>query len=469
MTRKNLASSIMHSMLGKYAMYAIQFISIILVARLYSPDELGYFSVIQIVIAFSVLICDAGLGPALVSADKVSTNEVDSVFTFTVLIGFILAILIYTISPVINLFFNSQNYTGDIKWIAVAIFFQSISIVPNASLIKDRRFFKIANANCCSEIISLCILLILYQYHASITLMSIKFLVFSFFKYIFLRYLSRNSSFSNFKLTAEIFLVKRFIGFAIYQLGFNVINFFTRNLDNILIGKYFGFNQLGYYDRAYQLMRYPLQLVTFALVPAIQPNIVLIKNNQERVDIHNWLAKRLAYCGCIISTVIYFSSKEIIGFLFGDDWMGSVVFLEIFSLMIPVQVLMSSSGAFFQAYNKVNILFVSGAISAATNIIAMIIGVTIGSPEWVAKLLLISFCINFIQTYYCLFKYVFIRSYIGFLRAISPALSIFVVMVSYGNSILGVSVWNDIGTIIYRFSVILSLYSLLFFVDHKMK
>src|SRR5258705_7422603 len=36
--------------------------------------------------------------------------------------------------------------------------------------------------------------------------------------------------------------------------GFSTINFFSRNLDNLLIGRVWGAQQLGLYSRAYQLM-----------------------------------------------------------------------------------------------------------------------------------------------------------------------------------------------------------------------
>ena len=39
--------------------------------------------------------------------------------------------------------------------------------------------------------------------------------------------------------------------------GFNLVNFFARNLDNILIGKYSGAIELGFYDRAYKLLLFP--------------------------------------------------------------------------------------------------------------------------------------------------------------------------------------------------------------------
>src|SRR5260370_6086555 len=43
--------------------------------------------------------------------------------------------------------------------------------------------------------------------------------------------------------------------------GFSTINFFSRNLDNLLIGRFWGAQQLGLYSRAYQLMMLPIDQI----------------------------------------------------------------------------------------------------------------------------------------------------------------------------------------------------------------
>jgi len=37
-------------------------------------------------------------------------------------------------------------------------------------------------------------------------------------------------------------------------VGFNVVNYFSRNLDNVLIGRYYGSGALDLYSKAYQLL-----------------------------------------------------------------------------------------------------------------------------------------------------------------------------------------------------------------------
>lgn len=418
MNKVILKKAILESVFGKYALYFFQFSTIIILARLFSPEELGYFSIVQVIIAFSILVCDSGFGPAIISDKNASRTSIESSYTITLLLGILLSIIIYLLSPYIGTIYNSEYYVRDLKWISISIIFQALCIIPSALILKKRLFLTVAKCNCVAEFVSILCLIILYQIKPSVEIIAIKFLVFSVLKFLLLYIFASNAGFGHLRLNFNLSSAKKYYKYSMYQLGFNVINFFTRNLDSLLIGKYFGFNTLGVYDRAYQLMRYPLQLVTFALVPAIQPSIVDVESKQDRIILHNWLAKNLMYIGVSISILIYVFAESIVLILFGTAWYEVVDYIRIFAIMIPAQVLMSSSGGFFQAYNGVNFLFATGVISAIFNIIAIFVGIYLGSAKFVALALLFSFNLNFFNTYFFLFKYVFQCSAIMFYKGI---------------------------------------------------
>ena len=55
------------------------------------------------------------------------------------------------------------------------------------------------------------------------------------------------------------------------QFGFNFINYFSRNSDNILIGKFISTEALGNYNKAYQLLMYPNTIFSGIITPVLQP------------------------------------------------------------------------------------------------------------------------------------------------------------------------------------------------------
>jgi PST family polysaccharide transporter len=168
---------------------------------------------------------------------------------------------------------------------------------------------------------------------------------------------------------------------------------------------------VGIYDKAYQLMRYPLMVTTFAMTPAIQP--ILTKFSDDKAVIiheHNRLTGKLLAISLPISVFIYLNSYNIIWVLFGEQWLAIEPLIKIFTFMIPIQAVLSTSGSFFQVMNKPRLLFISGAISALVNVIAIVIGIMAGEMQYVAIALVIAFSINFFQAYFILFKYCFVSS-----------------------------------------------------------
>ena len=79
------------------------------------------------------------------------------------------------------------------------------------------------------------------------------------------------SSKLKFKLRFEIDSVRKIIGYSSFNFAYDLLNYFGRNLDNILTGRFMGAVALGYYNKAYQLMLYPVQYLTNVITPVLHP------------------------------------------------------------------------------------------------------------------------------------------------------------------------------------------------------
>lgn len=84
----------------------------------------------------------------------------------------------------------------------------------------------------------------------------------------------------------NIAAIKPLLIFSLYQFDFNFVNHFSRDLDNILEGRQLGAVSLGIYDKAYQLMHYPLILLTFSMMPAIQSSMRKHANDKHLAKKH---------------------------------------------------------------------------------------------------------------------------------------------------------------------------------------
>lgn len=406
-TKKLLGKSILDSMAGRYSVYLVQLISMMVMARLFTPEEFGVFAAIQVVVIFILLFSEMGFGPAIINLETIGKAQRNGIFTATVLLGFIFLIILYVTSPLIASFYNNDIYTLLVRVISISIVFSTACVVPMAILQRERKFKLIAAIDVLSEVISLSSVFCLVTYFDSVTVLSIKPVVFSVVRLPLLMYACKKTEVGIPFLGNEPNQILSIIGFSKYQFGFNLLNFFSRNLDNVLVAKNFGATSLGIYDKAYQIMKYPLLLLTFALSPAIQPVLKNIAHDKEEIGhIYLDLILKLVYISSFISILIILFADEIVFLLLGDGWKGVSVLISILALSVPIQVVLSSTGGVFRATNHPKIMLYCGLFSSVCNVIFMIVGILTGDLKQLCMLLVISFSINFVQCFYSMFKYV---------------------------------------------------------------
>ncbi|MBY8215708.1 oligosaccharide flippase family protein [Vibrio fluvialis] len=405
-----LYKAIVKSLSGRLSTYIVQFSALAIYARLFSPEEFGVIASIQVFVIFFQMLADVGIGPAIISKDKFSSNMRDGIFTVTAIVGALLAITFFFFSFFLNSFYGGYEYQNIAVLVCFTIFFSSLNIVPMTAMSKDAKFLHIAGVDVIAECLALGVVYVLYLSGGGVLALASRPVAQGLTRFLLIFCISEHTALGRPTFGSELHHIKSILSFSLYQFGFNFINYFSRNLDNILIAKFFGMVSVGIYEKAYQLMRYPLMVTTFAMAPAIQPILTKARSNTELViKEHNLLTARLFALSLPISFFLYINSHNIILFLFGETWLGIEPLIKVFSFMIPIQAVLSTSGAFFQVMNQPRLLFFSGVISAFLNVAAISIGIRQGEVVDVASALAVSFSINFFIAYYILFKYCFLK------------------------------------------------------------
>lgn len=416
-----LYKAILKSVSGRFSAYLFQFFAIAIYARLFTPKEFGIIASIHVFVVFFQMLADIGIGPAIINEDEFGSNKRNGIFTVTAIIGCILAVLFFLFSYLLNSFYGAYEYQEIAVFVCVAIFFSSMNIVPTTAMNKDAKFIHLAGVDIFSECLALFVVYSLYMQEFGLLALAARPAVQAITKFFIIWLMSNRTQLGRPYFGVELYHIKSILRFSSYQFGFNFVNYFSRNLDNLLIAKYFGMVAVGIYDKSYQLMRYPLMVTTFAMTPAIQPVLTKFRNDVYKVIIeHNRLTARLFALSLPISFFIWTNSNSIILFLFGEQWLEVNPLIKIFSLTIPIQTVLSTSGSFFQVMNKPRLLFISGFIAAGVSVTAIITGIILGELKYVAIALVAAFSINFLQIYFVLFRYCFNSSsssfYLGLIR-----------------------------------------------------
>lgn len=222
--------------------------------------------------------------------------------------------------------------------------------------------------------------------------------------------------------------IARYSGF---QFAFNFINYFSRNLDNILIGKFMGNQSLGIYSQSYQLMMYPVANLTHVITPVLHPVLARFVD-QPKIIFEEYLkvVNILAMLGVPISLFVFFSSTEIVSLVLGSKWMDVAPVLRIFGASIWLQMVNSSGGAIFQSMGRTDMLFKMGILSTFTTISATLLGILyFQSLTLTALCISVAIATNFIIVYYVLINRILGGNFTRFLTVIAKHMKLAAVLV----------------------------------------
>ncbi|BBK76272.1 MULTISPECIES: lipopolysaccharide biosynthesis protein [Clostridium] len=443
--------------IAKYSNILIQLLVNCILARILTPDDYGIVAVITVFISFFTMIADMGIGPAIIQNKELSNRDVSEIFTFTILTGVIISIIFALFSYPLSKIYDNNVYIYLGMILSISILFNILNIVPNSLLLKEKKFktlgVRTIIINFLCGMITIALALVGAKYYSLV----INSLLVGFFTF------SINCYGSNLKIKFSFSSIKKIKQFSSYQFSFNFINYFSRNLDNLLIGKFMGQVPLGYYDKAYKLMLYPVSNLTFVITPVLHPILSDYQNDKDIIyEKYIKVVKLLALLGAFISVYCFFSADEIIRIMFGNQWGTSVASFKILSISICVQMVLSSSGTIFQATNETKKMFYAGLLGAGANILMIIIGVLKGKIEYVAIGVVIAYMLNFITCYYLLIKKVFNRKLTEFMMEFRSTILILVIC-SLFMVIFEININNCMISAAYKFVIcgsgyVLSLY-----------
>ena len=359
--KQQLFSGVFYTALAKYSGIIISLVVAGVLARLLSPDDFGIVAIATVIIAFFSIFTDMGISPAIIQDKTLTEHELSDIFSFTLWMGIGLSVLFFAASWPIAAYYDSPILRILCQLLCVNLFFASANIVPNALFYKNKEFkfialrsFGIQMASGAAAVTAALSGAGLYALIISPILSSILIFGISIKRY------PQHAS-----LTLGLKAIRKIFSYSAYQFLFNVINYFSRNLDKLLIGKYMGMSQLGYYEKSYRLMMLPLQNITQVITPVMHPIFSDYQNDLQRLgSAYERIMRLLAFIGIPLSVLLFFTAKEVTLIIFGDQWLPSVPVFRILTLSVGVQIILSSSGSIFQAAGDTRSLFICGLFSS---------------------------------------------------------------------------------------------------------
>ncbi|WP_312950802.1 lipopolysaccharide biosynthesis protein [Streptococcus parasuis] len=385
---KSFKAGVLYNALGKYSNVIIQLVVTSILSRMLSPKEYGLVAVVNVFLIFFQMIADSGIGPAIIQEKSLIKQDIQHIFTLTIYIGLLLSILFAFLGIPLSYLYKNEIYINLSFWLGLCVLFYSLSIVPQAVLSKNLRFkninISVIISNLVSAIVGITMAYLGFGVYSLIGMNILKAAL------LFIFYYSQERIPFSFKTSRQS--IAKIFEFSKFQFLFNLINYFARNLDNLLIGSIINSTALGYYDKAYQLSLYPNQVLSQVITPIMHPIMSNFSSDKDKLkDVFILVSRIMIALGIPISVFLSLNARDIIFFMFGENWAESVTVFRLLSLTIWLQMANSFLSSFYQSTDNTKLLFRVGNITSGINILAIIIGILLGDIENIAQMLVVSF------------------------------------------------------------------------------
>ncbi|MFR9649816.1 MAG: lipopolysaccharide biosynthesis protein [Rikenellaceae bacterium] len=408
MGKREFISGLFFTAVAKYSSIIISLVVAAVLARLLTPEDFGVIAIATVILSFFAIISDLGIATAIVQNKDLTRVDLDNIFSFSIYFGVVISLLFYLSSSLISGFYGEESLVMICRLLSVSLLFSSLNIVPNALLLKAKRFKFIAIRTFSAQLTLGTIAIVAALNGLGVYSLLITPIGTSIFIFV-VNYLQNPLTF-NFRVCRGS--IMKISSYSAYQFMSSLVNYFTRNLDNLLIGRYIGVADLGFYDKSYRLMMLPLANIAHVITPVLHPTLSDFQHNREFIFNSTLkLLTLLAYIGAALSVFLHFQAENLIVLIFGEQWTPSIPVFQILAISVAPQMLNSILGSIFQSVNDTRRLFIMGNVNTAINVVAIVAAITLfGDIEHVAIFLAVAFYLNTLFSYTYLFRTIFSKS-----------------------------------------------------------
>jgi PST family polysaccharide transporter len=363
------------SVSAQAAKFAISLVGTAILARLLTPQDYGLIGMVAVVTNFVSLLKEMGLTFPTVQTPEINLKQISTLFWVNLAGSITLILVLFALAPGVAWFYGDPRLRDITAISALGFLFSGLTAQHEALLRRQMRFFTLSAIGVASMLAG-------YIVGIALALKGIGYwsLVFSQLT------LLATSAIATVLCCRWVpglptwdAKVKSMLSFGGHVTGYSVVNYLSKNLDNLLIGKFWGAQSLGLFTRAGQLVTLPAEQIDEPLSNVSIPVLSRLNDSDERY--------RRAYLRMLelvmlitmpVVTVVIVSSDHIVRLVLGSQWTGAgriVFFLGIAALFQPI---LNTAGWLFLSQGRAREMAKWSMINAPISVLSILCGLPWG-------------------------------------------------------------------------------------------
>lgn len=333
----------------------LDFIRLLVVARLLSPSAIGTFVLATTIINTFNSLSETGISYAAVYDNKNLSTYTKTLLIINSLRGLLISGILFSLSGLLSNFFNNPELLYIIATLSLLPLIQGLENPSILEFQKKLNFKKDFTYRLVPAIFNAFFSIFFsFIFHSSKGLalgLLIGMLVQTIFSYFIIT--------PNLSSPVKISYVKRLFSYSKWISFGGVFAYLTSQTDNFFIGKVFGSHWLGLYDIAFKLANIAFSELSDILSRVLFPAFAEFRNNYEKIrKIFSQTSIFLTIAGIVPLLIFIFIPKFLLYLVFGPKWVDAASILSILSIYGFLRCATNPIGPLFLGLGKPHILSV---------------------------------------------------------------------------------------------------------------
>ena len=305
----------------------------VILARLLTPDDFGLVAMVVVFVDFAQMLKEAGLSMATIQRDKITYEQISTLFWINLFISLFLGALIFFSAPLISRFYDRPELTAVTAVLSLTVVISGIVIQYHALFRRHMMFGTIAFIQIVTQILTIgaTVLLALlgFRYWSLVWGAIVSVTVSTMLTFYFCPWLP-----GRMRRRSKIRDMLRFGG---HLITARIIQYLVRNLDNVLLGVAWGAGTVGFYSKAYGLLMLPINQLYSPISTVAVPTLSRV--SQDISQFRRYYCKGLRYVTFFSVPLVVFSfiaAQDIVLLVLGDQWRACI---RLFQALAPAALL----------------------------------------------------------------------------------------------------------------------------------
>lgn len=317
----------------------LQVSSVILIARYFLlPEDFGLFAVVFAVLNFLIIFKDGGLSISAVQIQTLTKVQLNTLFWLNLMIGFGLTLISLILSVIIYGLYQDERLLPTGFIFSLTFLFAGASIQTQALMRRQMRFTTSAVLQTVSVTLAVFASLFFawkFRHPAALAVFHLVFEISQFLGFWILSNWKPNFSW-------KFGEVRHLVNFGGNLTAYQTLVYIRQKSDNLLISWFGGVVELGFYERAYQILLVPLEQFIYPLGRIVHSSLSRLQNEPAHFRSHllRWILFSTSISMPVIA-LLFGVADRLIPFLLGDKWTKTAL---LFKALAPGAFIMTVSG-----------------------------------------------------------------------------------------------------------------------------